>query len=94
MTRRQLLARRARFRKLLLESLENRVVLDGSPWHNTMSAFDVNHDGSVNTADQQALDSFLAANNGGPVQVPAQPDPDPETVMYYDVDDNWLVDDS
>ncbi|MCI0357048.1 MAG: Ig-like domain-containing protein, partial [Planctomycetaceae bacterium] len=68
-------------------------MLDGSPWHNPFLPCDVDADGEVTTADESALSNYLDANDGGPVAVvPSGPPPEPDPLLYFDVDDNWIVD--
>ncbi len=98
MNRRQQLARRrqqlARSRKLLVESLEKRMVLDGSPWHNEFDPFDVNPSASAKSPTDGliALTNFVAGQGGKPVAVPAMPNPDATANSKFDIDNNRVVD--
>ncbi len=82
----------SRNRKLKLEILERRMVLDASAWHNPFYASDVNADSLVDQSDNDALISYLSAHSGETMHVPASPNPDPSQVIYYDVNSDAVVD--
>ncbi|REK19301.1 MAG: hypothetical protein DWQ37_01530 [Planctomycetota bacterium] len=85
---RSLQAKRApgSLRALHLESLEDRRLLDGTPWHNGVYRLDVNDDGRTSAADALAIINRILTEGGGELADPGGP-----VKNYYDTNaDNRL----
>ena len=79
----------SRFRRPFLEPLEDRRMLEGSPWHNTMNANDANQNWSVEEADSLAIANIMSYNSSTTITVDPMFTPMQGLV---DVNDDWVVD--
>src|SRR5688572_63407 len=80
--------RRKKFaRTLLFEQMEDRSMLDASPWHNLAMPADVDANGLVNSSDANIIQGMLDTNGGNPISVPANGSGPP----YPDANGDWIV---
>ncbi|MGI8980813.1 MAG: dockerin type I domain-containing protein [Pirellulaceae bacterium] len=84
------IASQARHRRLFFERMEDRTMLDATPWTNMALPEDVDADGIVTATDAHIIVEMLNNNGGMPVPVPASGSGPP----YPDVDGDWFVDEA
>jgi hypothetical protein len=87
-TSRILNERRKKFaRTLLFEQMEDRSMLDASPWCNVAMPADVDANGLVSSSDANIIQGMLSANGGNPIPVPANGSGPP----FPDANGDWIV---